>query len=436
MVDVTTQKNSVYGQRKHFLSILATLFSKFMPGRKIPLHQICRDNYSQKLKELSSKYSKVPIRVLFLVRENSKWAYQSLYEELASKQEFEPIVVVTPLWLSHIGKDCTRDELEINYKFFKSRDINVEYGYKNGEYVDLKHFNPDIVFYDQPWDLPEFHKPCYVSKFALTCYVPYGFPVCEYKKDYTQEFHRNLYRLYIPHELIKASFERLKRGNSVNCVAVGYSKLDAYIQKASSKCSVWKDDAKKKVIYAPHHSFEKKGLRFATFEKNGKFILEYAKSHPEISWVFKPHPRFQYALIRNGIMTQEEVERYYREWEEVGTICTTGDYFEIFKSSDLLITDCCSFLAEYMPTGKPILQLKSKHQFKPSSLGKLLMDACYSIVANFEIEKVIEQLIVVKNDFKKEQRKKIAREIFDEVQKSSSKICNDLIMDIRNREDL
>ena len=133
-------------------------------------YKVVNANFSKKLKEIKSLKRK--IRVLFYVSENQKWAYQSLYEELEKDARFEPLVVVSLLTSVHKGYDKTRDNLEENLSFFKSRNINVEYGYKNGNYIDLKCFKPDIVFYEQSWDLPKINSPYNVSKYALTCHCP------------------------------------------------------------------------------------------------------------------------------------------------------------------------------------------------------------------------------------------------------------------------
>lgn len=391
----------------------------------------CTKNYERKLAELRATVGSKPIKVLFLVRENSKWSYQSLYEEMISSSEFEPLVVVSMLWLSHIGKDKTRANISEDFEFFSKKGINVDYAYKNGSYVDLREFNPDIVFYDQPWDLPEIHRPEMVSEFALTCYVPYGFSIGLYKKDYTQDFHKLLYKMFLEHDYLKLRYEKMKKGNSKNCFVSGYPKLDSYLEPIKTNEGIWKDSSKFKIIYAPHHSFEKNGLNMATFKKNGRFILEFAQKHPETTWVFKPHPRFKYALLKNDIMTESEIEEYYREWESVGKICTTGDYFDIFKTSDLLITDGCSFLAEYMPTGNPIIQLMNK---KPllSELGNMLLEGCYSLVGNQELDKVLDQLIVKKIDEKKEKRKEIVNKSLNNSPKACLEILKELDINIRN----
>lgn len=384
----------------------------------------CNKNYKKKLEELHSKEGK--IKVCFLIRENQKWSYQSLYELLVKSKEFEPVVLVSLLWLSHIGKDTTRNNLEENYNFFKEKGMNAEFAYENGQYVDLSKFNPDIIFYDQPWDLPEIHKPEKVSQFALTCYVPYGFSIGHYEKDYTQDFHKLLFRMFLEHEYTKKRYEKINKNNSKNCVVTGLPKFDEYNKPTSSLTDLWKEPEKFKIVYAPHHSLENNGLRFATFKQNGQFILEYAKNHPETTWIFKPHPRFKYALLRNHIMTEAEIERYYSDWNSVGKIHSSGNYFDIFKTSDLLLTDCCSFLAEYMPSGKPIIQIMNKNHTELSELGNLLLKGCYSVVDNFEIEDKLNSIIYNQNDDKKELRAEIAKQIFDKTKSNSEKIFNEI----------
>ena len=62
-----------------------------------------------------------------------------------------------------------------------------------------------------------------------------------------------------------------------------------------------------------------------------------------------------------------EINNYFSEWEKIGKIYPTGDYYELFSHSDCLITDCISFLAEYLPTGKPVIHLRKENQYKELS---------------------------------------------------------------------
>jgi hypothetical protein len=386
----------------------------------------CQRNYAQKLEQLKDKKS---IKVVFLIRENQKWTYQSLYEEFEKSEKFEPLVLVSLLWVAHIGKDKTRNNLEENYNFFNSRGMNVDFAYKNGIYVDLRKFSPDIVFYEQPWDLPDIHKPERISEYALTCYCPYGCEIIEDRGDYSCEFHRKLYKMFIGDEYNKARYERYGRGNSKNCIITGYPKMDAYLDKIKSE-NLWKEDNKIKIIYAPHHSFEKNGLHCATFEQNGKLILDLAKKYPQTTWVFRPHPRFKHAVVRNHIMSETEIENYYYEWKQIGKINTEGNYLDIFRTSDLLITDSCSFLYEYLPTKNPIIRINNPNSAKFTTLGNKIKKVCYEVDNNKSLEDNFNELIVKKNDYKRVFREELAYKLFGFNKKSGERIKDYILKDI------
>ena len=336
------------------------------------------------------------VRVLFLVRQNSKWSYQSLYEALAQSGGYEVCVATSAM----MRRKATAEQLAAmeaetneNYEFFTRRGLHTVRAYAGGNFVDLAVFQPDIVFYDQPWNLPRIHRPQRVSRFALTAYSSYSVEIADVAIDYTAKFHRLLWRYFTEDDSNNRRYERYRRGNSANCVTTGHPKLDTCRQAASADGQkYWRDMHKFKIIYAPHHTFDDDSLRFATFQRNGRYILEYAKMHPETTWLFKPHPRFKEAVIRAGLMSSEEVEAYYAAWQEIGSVYTQGDYFDIFKTSDLMLTDCCSFLAEYLLTGKPLIRLSNEGAVGLNELGRKICAGGYSVTSNEELAAQIERL--------------------------------------------
>lgn len=387
-----------------------------------------KNNYKKIIERIKNRASGSKIKVAFLIRENQKWAYQSLYEEFEKSEVFEPLVLVSPLVLTHIGKDMTRDNLEDNYNFFKSRNMNVNYAYKNRQYVDLKEFNPDIVFYDQPWDLPELHSPMYVSEFALTCYCPYAYELTDTREHYLTSFHRFLYRFFVISDIHMNIYESYMKGNSENCTIAGYPKLDEYFSKTKSN-GIWKNNEKIKILYAPHHSFEKNGLHLATFRENGEFMLSFAKQHPETEWIFKPHPRFKYALLKNKIMNESEIEDYYNEWNKIGSVYDKGDYIDTFRTSDLLITDCVSFIAEYLPTKHPIIWLSNSSSAMFNEIGESIKKSCYLVNSETELENTFDELVNRKEDNKKSQRLAITQNIICS-EPSAKKVYDFLLQEI------
>ena len=76
----------------------------------------------------------------------------------------------------------------------------------------------------------------------------------------------------------------------------------------------------------------------------GNLLMQVAediakKYADKFDWYFKPHPRLKHALIKNNIMTEQEANDYYMQWQKVGKICDSGDYFEMFQESSKCNTE-------------------------------------------------------------------------------------------------
>ncbi len=388
---------------------------------------IANHNHKAVLKRLKTKQT--PLKVLFLVRENAKWTYTSLYEEMNKSKEFEPYVLVSVL----NGENNTQSSYEDNLKFFQSKGYNVIRGYDNNKYIDLKSLEPDIVFYDQPYGLPASYKPHFISKYALTCYCPYGYDIIQDDITYMEHFHQLLWKLFANANEAIEEYQKISINNAKNCFNSGYLKLDAYRQNYDNKISeYWKEPEKVKIIYAPHHSFDNTSLKLGTFNKNGQLILELAKQNPETTWIFKPHPGLKYSLVKNKIMTEQEVENYYKEWENLGNVYVSGDYIGIFKTSDLIISDCCSFKGEYLPSKKPFICPVRPDSVKLNKLGEKIMSVYYQTKDNNELKNTFIELVKNGNDSLKEQRMNTADEVFDERESSATKIINHILEEIQS----
>lgn len=269
--------------------------------------------------------------MLFYVCETSKWAFQPLYDLMSKNDIFEPFVVIG--MLNHVarGTDKTRNNVKETFEFFKTRKMNVYMGVDGNKRISLKKFRPDIVFYEQQWELPKSHKPYNVSKYALTCYSYYSLPLFDYEGDYSKKFHKIVYRVFADSEENLKRYETYEGGTLRNYVVTGYSKLDVYSDNNSiDLVKIWKEPENYKIIYVPHHTFDNGGISVATFRENGRFILELAKKFPQTTWVFKPHPDFKMMVLDAGIMAEKEIEEYFDEWRKIGRVYTQGNYFDIF----------------------------------------------------------------------------------------------------------
>ena len=365
--------------------------------REVP---VVEKAYKETLARLRKEARERKLRVLFISSDCSKWKVQSLFDRLKASDRFEPLVALS-VYGWHDDLASAEGRLETGRTFFADRGMPVVYAYDttNHRAVSLKTFRPDIVFYDQPWDVFPEHDPVRVSSFALTCYVPYMVPnLTIVDADCAMAFHRTIFRHFILSEgwadlCRKVRGERTVAGE---IVAAGHPMLDALNQASVSADGDL-------VVYAPHWSFPHKDnpniLGISTFLWTGRAMLEYARRHPEIKWAFKPHPVLKGALIKSGVMTEFEVDAYYRGWEKIGEFCYTGNYPELFRRSRAMITDCASFLTEYASTGKPIVRLISPHaKLHPCELSERLYSTYYQVRKIEELEPVLDDVLVRRND--------------------------------------
>jgi len=385
------------------------------------VHNESAKNYEATLLRLKEKYkSNTPLKVLFYVMEKQKWGYQSLYEAMDKDPAFEPLVVVSCVTDDDLELKPERCSIEENLAFFKDKGMNVVSVFENNEHLDLLKLNPDIIFYQQPWYIPDLQHPIRMSKYSLCCYCSYSIATSKTASMRKPLFFYNIWKYFLAHDCMKEEYLSWMKYNSESLVVTGHPKLDVFKNYKFDGDF----DNKHYVIYAPHFSLGKSILNFATFDWSGQFMLEYAKKHPEINWVFKPHPRFRSFFLENNIMTEEELDSYYNEWKKIGLLYDDGDYFDFFKNSDAMITDCGSFCVEYFFTGKPLLHMISEKSKPHSALNRLVNSNHYSIFNKETLNSYLNEVLIKKNDFLKETRLKAKNEIFPNNLDSSQNIIN------------
>lgn len=364
---------------------------------------LARVHYWLLLNKVRITYGKRKLRVIFPVSNVAKWKCQSLYDLMQKSDKYEPIVALTPM---DIEVDKSSEEqteiLEKNKKFFDERGCKwvVAYDPATRNYKKFSEFGADIVWYTQPWNIDVGQDAYKTSKHALTCYVPYF--VQNYgglDMDCEPMFHRMQWRHFtLSESWAKVFMEYQGRKRSGVVKGLGHPMLDNfYIHKDENH-------ERRYVIYAPHWSCNTLE-RYSTFLKNGREILDLAKNHPEISWVFKPHPTLRNRLITGGLWPKDDVDAYYKEWESLGSSCYDGNYIELFQKSVAMITDCASFLVEYACTGNPIIHLVSSNaKYQPHPIAAKLFGSYYQAHNWDEFRNHFDRVILGGDDYKREER--------------------------------
>lgn len=363
--------------------------------------EIIQKRYPQIIKNLHNKIQNNKLKVVFLNSENPKWVYQSLYEEFEKNPKFDVQVLITvrEKLLKKKYKFLEYEKLaRKNYNFFKEKEMNVAYAFdfKKKEYINLKEFQPDIIFYEQPWELPEKQSIINTSKYALSFYCSYGSCITNGSNEYSEAFYRDVYTYFLDNNCIKNIL--IEHGcNEKSLVVSGQPKLDAYLKPINYSNIQWKTEGKKRVIWAPHHSFyDDSLLKFGTFDWNYKYLYNFAQKHPEFEFILKPHPELKRQIVRQGLMSISEMTEYFKLWENLpnAQIYEFGNYFDMFKTSDLLITDCNSFLYEYLPTKKPVIRLIGKNSVGHNEFGQKIISGYYPAKNIDELEKHIKTVLL------------------------------------------
>ena len=309
--------------------------------------------------------SGAPVKVVFLCMDTAKWKCQSLYDLLRESPLFKPVVALT-----RTDEGAASSPAEISHRNNVARVFFERMGC---EVVDLCEpdgrgvvspldIGADIVFYQVPWGNLSPQTVWEVSRSALCCYVPYSIETVvtrnksrRFNFDHFADFHALMFAIFQWSEAYARSYRRalLPWEWAGPTLGFGHPTLDVYAEASERGGNA--------VVYAPHFAFAFRGLvpilNIGTFPWSGQALLDYARKHPEIEWVFKPHHKLRQRLVEIGYMTIAEVDAYYRAWEQVGTACYDGDYARYFLKSRAMITDSNSFLMEYMAVGQPLIHL-------------------------------------------------------------------------------
>lgn len=372
------------------------------------------------------------IRVVFVFDDPSKWKCQSLYEKMCASALFEPMIVISyrKVFVDE-GLDALKRRMSANEAFMKG--LGNEYlkinDIERGTIESLMPLDPDFVFFQEPWEQSKSQSPWGVSSYALPCYIPYsmdwGMPVGTKNFHDMPDFHRLLAYEFIWDESMRITQNKWVRKlvSAGTQIVSGHPTLDWFLKERDHNPDVLR------VIYAPHFSLmgDKYPWPFkaGTFEWNGYAILDFAKKHPEIKWYFKPHPGLPLRAVQCGFMTEDEVKDYYREWEKLGASCPPGDYYPLFQSSFAMITDCGSFLLEYLATGKPLIRLisKSLNVFPPRKI-QAVFDQFYNVHNQDELFDALDRYIVNREDPNKETRQSASMALGILGHDASEAICN------------
>lgn len=349
-----------------------------------------------------------PIRVVFLVFYVEAWdSLDGIYQQMLTDPRFDPLVITIPRKLT--GYADFTDEPVVS-AFFTERGIEHERFPFDDSLIGLerlKTIDPDYVFLNYPWQRN--YQPGYqieqLISFTRVCYVPYftSSLVQEPAFDgiaphqYTQPTHRLAHMVFLQDAEVASAFHEADYGNQI--YRTGTPKVDVLQQSTLNAVPEWpldrvldSGDRPFRLLWGPHHSYGQNWLNFGVFADMCHDMLEFARSHPDIDVVLRPHPFLYGTLTDRELMSPAELATWQREWAALPNTASqeSASFTGIFLASDAMLTDGISFLVEYpLVTGKPTIFWENAGHWAFTHTGNLAAAASVRVTNMGELSEML-----------------------------------------------
>lgn len=377
------------------------------------------------------------IKVAFFVLHKSVWKYEMLYNLMRVDKNYEPVIIICPYVV--YGEENMLEEIESSYKLFSDKGYNVlrTFDKENNSWLNVKsEINPDIIFFTNPHNLtkPQYYIHEWEDK--LTCYVPYAFMTPDtYQEQYNQSFHNKVWKAFYETPIHKSIAKEHAINKGTNVIVTGYPGCDEFLKNRESLSNVWKikDSNIKKIIWAPHHLMKGGSMQSNFLEYHDIFFELAQKYINKIQIVFKPHPLIKSKLFTYPEWGESRTNEYYNKWNQLpnGQLID-GEYVDLFLTSDALIHDCGSFIAEYIYTNKPSLFMIRNEEVMQgwNEFGDLALDSLYKSTSKNDIFAFIEDVVLRGQDQMKEKREYLLNNI---LMPPNNKMASQNIFDYINK---
>lgn len=362
--------------------------------------ELSKENIELRLK--IKKLAGEKINVVFVCHRPAVWgSLKTVYEAMKNDSDFNVKIVTIPnkKQLPKIGLCHEIFESEGAEDFWKGDDVIQGYNYETGQWLDLRKLKPDYIFFQRPYNIE--YTPKYQSsevvKYARICYVEYGYNT---NKEIALEcipadFMKNVSLFFLQNttedEWYKEYFTNINNQFTKTYIT-GFPRFDFLDRYQNSKSNIWKNshDNRFRIVWTPRWSTEENNCHFFKYKDK---LFSYCKQNENaIDFVFRPHPQAFTNFLSTKEMNEKDIEELkisYNNSKNM-TLDTSKDYLNTFYSSDCLISDYSSLVAEYFLTGKPVIYCYNKDA-KYNIEGEIFKG--FYIVENYdELISVLENL--------------------------------------------
>lgn len=358
------------------------------------------------------------IKVAFLGIYFEAWdALGPIYELMKADPRFEPLVLSMPRKLTG---ELRYEGEQRSHEFFESQGIDhirLNKGGSGGEnrlgLEALRELAPDYTFTNYPWQRN--YQPALrfdqLVKFTRLAYVPYFSLAMVVEPDhepgggqadgavathlYQQRLHQLASLIFTQDANVLEAHQKSERGAG-HVFLTGSPKIDTLREAAVSGLGSWPLQGEGyRLVWAPHHSYSPHWLNFGVFAGIKDQMLELAKQRPDMQIVLRPHPFMWGTLADRGVLPQEEIDDWRKQWGSLSNTATSegGSYGELFLATDALLTDGISFLAEFpLVTGTASIFFEKPNHWEFSPIGELAASCSVRVRTFEELVDVLNQI--------------------------------------------
>ncbi len=390
-------------------------------------------NREKKVKNANSK-----IRVGFMCQYIPGWGkVEPVYRLMQQREEFEPIILCVPMGVHNQVLDNPDDLSNDTYEYY------VEHGYEavntligRNEWLDLRSLKLDYIFFVRPYNayMPKQYSTHRISRYTKICVLLYAYTLLEhtYRDTLNKDFFCNVHLFFAENKFSMhkniAQFKYKHKKGIQNSVCFGMAGIEDIVNAKGLATASWNFSTNKfRVMWTPRWTTDAE-MGGSNFFKYKDELLEYAGEHPDMDFLFRPHPLMFENFIRTGEMPKEDVDVYKTRVMSIPNVSfdSEKEYKATIWESSVLVSDISSFMAEYFVTGKPIVYCVCQTPVELAEGAKTMMDGCYVVNNSEELFAILDKL-AAGDDPLATKRSLLKKEMFgDEIGSISTKIVDEL----------
>lgn len=374
-----------------------------------------------------------PMNVVFIAQYIAAWnKHVWIYNEVLKRDNMNAYILCVPSNIENnsIVGDASKNDV---YDYFVNHGYeNCINAYENGKWFDLKSLSPDYVFHSRPYNhfMPIEYTSGNISKYAKICNFLYGASFFVNMRNVT--LNKNYFRHCSYYFTIDESeknfwenkFSKGYKAGVKKSFAVGTPAFQSILTAKTTK-----KDSRKTFIWTPRWSTDSV-VGGSNFFKYKDVLPQIIGEKAEAELIMRPHPLMFGNFVKQGLMTENEVEDYKNMCTQKGNIRfdTEKEYIDTLWQTDFMITDVSGIVIEYFVTGKPIIFCKADIADEYTEVYKRIFDASYIVENENELKAKIEMLMSGE-DPQKEKREKTISEFLKKGANASEQIIDVLEKD-------